>query len=171
MTRPSRFSIRVADEQSWGDCGSTLATSGLGQIPPHPAAIYFYEPDRRSERPATHLAKFKGVLHVDAYAGVERLTVRRCCACRLLGALPAQVLRDCRGRSSADRNRGCPAHRRTLYDRGEDPRAFTGTALGRTGRQIPATRQGAASPADHTARARVLSGNGTTFDPRHAVGG
>jgi hypothetical protein len=33
-----------------------------------------FAPDRRAERPASHLEHFKGVLHVDGYAGFERLT-------------------------------------------------------------------------------------------------
>lgn len=44
--------------------------------PAPPAAIYYYEPDRRAERPQAHLERFKGVLHVDGYAGFERLTAR-----------------------------------------------------------------------------------------------
>jgi hypothetical protein len=39
-----------------------------------PAAIYFYSPDRKAERPASHLEKFSGILQVDGYAGFERLT-------------------------------------------------------------------------------------------------
>lgn len=31
-------------------------------------------PDRRAERPASHLKGFRGVLQVDGYAGLERLT-------------------------------------------------------------------------------------------------
>ena len=30
-------------------------------------------PDRRAERPASHLENFKGVLHIDGYAGFESL--------------------------------------------------------------------------------------------------
>jgi transposase len=41
-----------------------------------PAAIYFYSPDRKAERPASHLEGFRGVLQVDGYAGFERLTAR-----------------------------------------------------------------------------------------------
>jgi transposase len=33
-----------------------------------------FAPDRKAERPAAHLENFKGVLHVDGYAGFERLT-------------------------------------------------------------------------------------------------
>ena len=39
-----------------------------------PAAVFIYAPDRRAERPEAHLARFEGVLHVDGYAGFERLT-------------------------------------------------------------------------------------------------
>jgi hypothetical protein len=39
-----------------------------------PAAVYFYSPDRKGQRPASHLKNFKGVLQVDGYAGFEQLT-------------------------------------------------------------------------------------------------
>ena len=42
--------------------------------PDPPAAVYFYSQDRKGERPAAHLATFKGILQVDGYAGFERLT-------------------------------------------------------------------------------------------------
>ena len=42
--------------------------------PEPPAAVYLFAPDRKAERPVAHLAHFKGVLHVDGYAGFERLT-------------------------------------------------------------------------------------------------
>src|SRR5882672_11223558 len=42
--------------------------------PEPPAAVYFYSPDRKAERPAAHLQDFRGVLQVDGYAGFERLT-------------------------------------------------------------------------------------------------
>jgi transposase len=42
--------------------------------PEPPAAVYFYSPDRRAERPAAHLNKFRGVLQVDGYPGFETLT-------------------------------------------------------------------------------------------------
>jgi hypothetical protein len=41
--------------------------------PDPPAAVYFYSPDRKAVRPATHLENFKGVLQVDGYAGFETL--------------------------------------------------------------------------------------------------
>ena len=42
--------------------------------PEPPAAVYLFAPDRKAERPVSHLAGFKGVLHVDGYAGFEHLT-------------------------------------------------------------------------------------------------
>ena len=41
--------------------------------PGHPAAAYAYSEDRKGERPAAHLAGFRGVLQVDGYAGFKRL--------------------------------------------------------------------------------------------------
>jgi transposase len=62
-TRTGRLWVYARDDQSWG-----------GTDPP--AAIYFYSPDRRAERPAGHLDKFKGILQVDGYSGFEQLTRR-----------------------------------------------------------------------------------------------
>lgn len=33
--------------------------------------VYVFAPDRKVERPAAHLEHFKGVPHVDGYAGVR----------------------------------------------------------------------------------------------------
>jgi transposase len=41
--------------------------------PDPPAAVYLYSPDRKAERPASHLTKFRGVVQVDGYPGFERL--------------------------------------------------------------------------------------------------
>lgn len=38
-----------------------------------PAVCYFYSPDRKGERPASHLETFNGTLHADAYAGYKHL--------------------------------------------------------------------------------------------------
>jgi transposase len=38
-----------------------------------PAAIFFYSPDRKGERPVAHLKDFTGVLHADGYAGFNGL--------------------------------------------------------------------------------------------------
>src|SRR5882762_2389143 len=42
--------------------------------PEPPAAVYLFAPDRKAERPASHLEHFRGVLHVDGYVGFESLT-------------------------------------------------------------------------------------------------
>lgn len=60
-TKTGRLWVYAREQRSWGG-------------PEPPAAIYLYAPDRKAERPATHLGGFKGVLHVDGYAGFERLT-------------------------------------------------------------------------------------------------
>jgi transposase len=41
-----------------------------------PGVVYVYAPDRKSERPIAHLARFKGVLQVDGYAGYRALAER-----------------------------------------------------------------------------------------------
>ena len=62
-TKTGRLWVYTRDDRPW---------SG----PDPPAAVYFYSPDRRAERPASHLEAFRGVLQVDGYAGFERLTER-----------------------------------------------------------------------------------------------
>jgi len=58
-TKTGRLWCYAVDDRPW--CG-----------PGHPAAAYVYSEDRRSERPAGHLAGFRGVLQVDGYAGETR---------------------------------------------------------------------------------------------------
>ncbi|WP_410051573.1 IS66 family transposase [Bradyrhizobium sp. SZCCHNR3013] len=60
-TKTGRLWVYARDQRGWGG-------------PAPPAAVYLFAPDRKAERPASHLAHFKGVLHVDGYAGFERLT-------------------------------------------------------------------------------------------------
>lgn len=48
---------------------------GMMAVAP-PAAVYMFAPDRKAERPVAHLQHFKGVLHVDGYAGFEHLTAK-----------------------------------------------------------------------------------------------
>src|SRR6059058_4113144 len=60
-TKTGRLWVYARDDRPW---------SG----PEPPAAVYFYSPDRKAERPAAHLQYFRGVLQVDGYAGFERLT-------------------------------------------------------------------------------------------------
>lgn len=59
-TKTGRLWVYVRDDRPWS-----------GADPP--AAVYFYSPDRRAERPASHLAKFKGIVQVDGYPGFDRL--------------------------------------------------------------------------------------------------
>jgi transposase len=60
-TKTGRLWVYARDHTGW---------SG----PAPPAAVYLYAPDRKAERPASHLGSFKGILHVDGYAGFEKLT-------------------------------------------------------------------------------------------------
>ena len=60
-TKTGRLWVYTRDDRPWAG-------------PDPPAAVYFYSPDRKAERPASHLETFKGVLQVDGYAGFERLT-------------------------------------------------------------------------------------------------
>lgn len=60
-TKTGRLWVYARDQRGW---------SG----PEPPAALYVFAPDRKAERPMAHLERFKGVLHVDGYAGFERLT-------------------------------------------------------------------------------------------------
>jgi len=61
-TKTGRLWVYARDDRPWS-----------GTDPP--AAVYLYSPDRRAERPASHLARFRGVLQVDGYPGFERLRV------------------------------------------------------------------------------------------------
>ena len=60
-TKTGRLWVYARDDRPWNG-------------PDPPAAVYLYSPDRKAERPAAHLARFKGVVQVDGYAGFERLT-------------------------------------------------------------------------------------------------
>jgi transposase len=51
------------DDRPWG-----------GHDPP--GVAYVYAPDRKAERPITHLAGFKGILQVDGYGGYRALAAR-----------------------------------------------------------------------------------------------
>jgi transposase len=60
-TKTGRLWVYVRDDRPW---------SG----PDPPAALYLFSPDRKGERPAAHLERFRGTLQVDGYGGFERLT-------------------------------------------------------------------------------------------------
>jgi transposase len=59
-TKTGRLWVYAREQRAWGG-------------PEPPAAVYLFAPDRRAERPASHLEHFRGVLHVDGYAGFEAL--------------------------------------------------------------------------------------------------
>src|SRR5215217_2819687 len=63
-TKTGRLWGYAADDRPWG-----------GEIPP--AVVYLYAEDRKGEHPASHLAKFTGILQVDGYSGFKRLLAGR----------------------------------------------------------------------------------------------
>ena len=62
-TKTGQLWAYAADDRPWG-----------GNDPP--GVVYVYAPDRKSERPITHLEGFRGVLQVDGYAGYRKLADR-----------------------------------------------------------------------------------------------
>jgi transposase len=62
-TKTGRLWVYARDQRPWG-----------GTAPP--AAVFVFAPDRKGERPASHLEHFSGVLHVEGYAGFEQLQAR-----------------------------------------------------------------------------------------------
>ncbi len=59
-TKTGRLWVYARDDRNW-----------QGSDPP--AAVYFYSPDRRGERPRSHLAGFSGFLPADGYGGYDQL--------------------------------------------------------------------------------------------------
>jgi hypothetical protein len=62
-TKTGRLWVYARDDRPWAG-------------PDPPAAVFFYSPDRKALRPASHLENFKGVLQVDGYAGFEALPAK-----------------------------------------------------------------------------------------------
>ncbi|MGK9235741.1 IS66 family transposase [Inquilinus limosus] len=62
-TKTGQLWAYARDDRPWG-----------GADPPGVACVY--APDRKAERPAAHLAGFRGVLQVDGYAGYNALAAR-----------------------------------------------------------------------------------------------
>ena len=62
-TKTGQLWAYAADDRRWGGCDP-------------PGVVYVYAPDRKSERPITHLEGFKGILQVDGYAGYRKLADR-----------------------------------------------------------------------------------------------
>jgi transposase len=60
-TKTGRLWVYARDDRTWNG-------------PDPPAAVYLYSPDRKAERPASHLASFRGIVQVDGYPGFERLS-------------------------------------------------------------------------------------------------
>jgi len=63
-TKTGRLWCYAVDDRPWNGPG-------------HPMAAYVYSEDRKNERPAGHLANFRGVLQVDGYDGFKRLAEDR----------------------------------------------------------------------------------------------
>jgi transposase len=59
-TKTGRLRVYTRDDRPWAG-------------PEPPTAVYFYSPDRKAERPASHLGRYTGIVQVDGYAGFERL--------------------------------------------------------------------------------------------------
>jgi transposase len=62
-TKTGRLWVYAREQRGWNG-------------PAPPAAVYLFAPDRKAERPVAHLQHFTGVLHVDGYAGFERVAAR-----------------------------------------------------------------------------------------------
>ena len=62
-TKTGQLWAYARDDRPWG-----------GSDPP--GVVYVYAPDRKAERPITHLAGFKGILQVDGYGGYRALADR-----------------------------------------------------------------------------------------------
>ena len=59
-TKTGQLWAYARDDRPWGG-------------PEPPAVAYVYEPDRKHERPAVHLAGFAGILQVDGYGAYKAL--------------------------------------------------------------------------------------------------
>ena len=59
-TKTGRLWVYARDDRTWHG-------------PDPPAAVYLYSPDRKAERPASHLARFRGIVQVDGYPGFAQL--------------------------------------------------------------------------------------------------
>lgn len=58
-TKTGRLWVYARDDRPWNG-------------PDPPAAVYLCSPDRKAERPASHLATFSGTVQVDGYPGFDR---------------------------------------------------------------------------------------------------
>ena len=100
-TKTGRLWVYVRHDRNW-----------QGSDPP--AAVYFYSPDRKGERPRSHLAGFSGFLQADGYTGYDQLYA---------GDRPAGVIVEV----------ACWVHcRRKLFDEWKD----TGSATAHAGVEL-----------------------------------
>ena len=97
-TKTGRLWVYARDDRPW--CG-----------PDPPAAVYFYSPDRKAERPASHLEGFQASFRSTAIRASSGSPPRRHPTRRLLGPCPAEVLRRASGDRLAGRGRGAAPHR------------------------------------------------------------
>ena len=65
-TKTGRLWIYVRDDRNWQPDG------GAGGSDP-PAALYYYSPDRKGERPKSHLARYTGYMQADGYPGYDQI--------------------------------------------------------------------------------------------------
>src|SRR3984957_1933936 len=65
-TKTGQLWAYARDDRPWGGCDPCDP----------PGVAYVYAPDRKAERPITHLAGFKGILQVDGYSGYRALAER-----------------------------------------------------------------------------------------------
>ena len=113
-----------------------------------PAVVLYYSPTREGEHPQRQLAKYTGIMQVDAYSGYNALYVRGPPAWSdhrggVLGAWAAQAVRAGALEEDADRDRGGAAHRRAVRHRARDQRSDAGSTARSTGRAIKAAGRGA----------------------------
>jgi len=100
-TKTGRLWVYVHHDRNW-----------QGSDPP--AAVYFYSPDRKGERPRSHLADYSGFLQADGYTGYDQLYA---------GDRPAGVITEV----------ACWVHcRRKLFDEWKD----TGSATAHAGVEL-----------------------------------
>jgi transposase len=131
-TRTGRLWAYVLDERPW-------------QGGRAPAAYYRFSPDRKGERPRTHLAGFRGVIQADAFAGYEALARSAASARGPLGRGPPRLI-----------HAACWAHaRRKFYDVFEATRSpIAEEALKRIGELYAIEAEIAGHPADTRLAAR-----------------
>ena len=90
--------------------------------PEPPAAIYLFAPDRKAERPVAHLAAFKGILHVDRYAGFEQLADKEGITLAACWSHSRRKFYDVAEATVSLGNRSPAPDRRALCHRGAHPR-------------------------------------------------